>query len=311
VPPKNQITPQIRSDLIDWLDSESLHWSGLLDEDDFLARLYDLRALPSTDTRRSQYPTAAEDIHQHRVRNADWDADWVFQDPRFNLRHCPDEAFLNFLELTVQPSVRRDPQVAKRMVGAFNGALRPLGLEIAESRRVGESVHYSTRRVGGHHSPLQVAVVTPDLRDSGVLAEQLQRLQRDLDADPAAAIAHCKELLESQCKLILDGAGVPFRDRDDLPALYAATSRALAIHHEAVVGDTRASEAVRGAMRSLQSLVQNVAEARNSMGTGHGRKVRSPAGRRHARLVFNATVAISEFLADSWSSRADAEVAQL
>jgi hypothetical protein len=42
------------------------HWSGDLDEPDFLARLYPLEKMPSTGRR---YDTTGRDIFQHRVLN--------------------------------------------------------------------------------------------------------------------------------------------------------------------------------------------------------------------------------------------------
>jgi len=47
--------------------------------------------LPSTD-RRPRYPTAREDICQHRLNNDDWDDDWIFEDPQFGLLDGPESA---------------------------------------------------------------------------------------------------------------------------------------------------------------------------------------------------------------------------
>jgi hypothetical protein len=65
--------------------------SGRPDEGDFLAPLYDLTSIPSTDYRMHN---AAGDIHQHRVSLQDWDEDWVFYDSRINLIRVSDEEFL-------------------------------------------------------------------------------------------------------------------------------------------------------------------------------------------------------------------------
>lgn len=299
----NKITYQQRADLIDWLAGSPFHWAGGQEEDAFLGRLFDLKSLPTTDSRRGQFPTAAEDIWQHRVRNTDWDDDWVFDDPRFNLRHVDDETFLRFLEQTVTPRARPDATEAATLVDAYNQVLQRSGWELAEApeRRVGDRAHYRATALGGVHSPSRVNVAPPDLREGSVLAEQLQRLRRDLLADPSAAIGHCKELLESQCKLVLDAVGESYSDRDDLPKLYGMASRALGIHGEAVPGSSRASDAVRTMLRSLATAVQSISEVRNTIGTGHGRGAHSPAERRHARFVFNATVTIAEFVADTWA----------
>src|SRR5687768_14906017 len=77
-------------------------WCGDLDEVEFLRRLYDLNALPTTDNR---FDDAEADIIQHRVANLDWDDGWVFSDDRFELRAGSDKVFLNFLAETVHPDV--------------------------------------------------------------------------------------------------------------------------------------------------------------------------------------------------------------
>jgi hypothetical protein len=305
MPIRNRITARTRSDLIDWLSSGPHHWAGAENEDAFLGRLFDLRSLPTTDSRRTQYPTAAEDIWQHRVNNSDWADDWVFTDPRFNIRHDSDERFLNFIVATVQVRVREDPEAAAELIQIYNASLQADGFEIVETRRVGGLVYYGYQRTSGMNSPTTVDIAPIDVRDTAVLQLQLARLKRDIDTDPPAAIAHCKELLESQCKLVLSDLGVAYNERDDLPQLYRAASTALGIHADSIPENRRASDSVKGILRALQSVVQNVAEARNAMGTGHGRESESPAKRRHARLVFNATVTIAEFVADTWSVRAE------
>lgn len=60
----------------------------------FLVAYYDLKALPSTDSR---FTDASGDIWQHAVSDEDWDVDWVFFDKRFNLLNGSSEPFLRFL----------------------------------------------------------------------------------------------------------------------------------------------------------------------------------------------------------------------
>ena len=97
--PISEIT---RRAIIDELSLSKISWSGRLEEPEFLARLYRLKEFPSSDGR---FKDAAGDIWQHRVRNYDWDDDWVFYDPRFSLME-DDEEFLRFLAETVHPVVR-------------------------------------------------------------------------------------------------------------------------------------------------------------------------------------------------------------
>ncbi len=90
-----KITQVTRRDIVDAILAERVNWSGRLEEPEFLSRLFDLGALPSTDNRFSD---AAGDIWQHRINNLfDWDDDWVFYDQRFNLMNSDDDIFLRFL----------------------------------------------------------------------------------------------------------------------------------------------------------------------------------------------------------------------
>lgn len=64
------ITHVTRRKIFDTISLSKVLWEGRLEEPDFLARIYDLDSMPSTDSR---YKSAAGDIWQHRVNNPqDW-----------------------------------------------------------------------------------------------------------------------------------------------------------------------------------------------------------------------------------------------
>lgn len=138
------ISEVTRRAIFDYL-SVGPQWSGRLPEHDFLGRLYDLKRMPSTD-HRPEYNNAAKDIAQHRVRNFDWPADWVFTDERFDLLFGPDDAFLKFLVETVHPVVREDATECESMVREFNSALAIDGWEIYPVRDISGRLIYSYRR---------------------------------------------------------------------------------------------------------------------------------------------------------------------
>src|SRR4029453_12067973 len=79
----NKITDTTRRKIIDSFVLEATPWSGWLGEAEFLSRIFDLNAIPSTDSR---FSNAYHDIQQHRDRNNDWGDDYLFTDPRFGLR---------------------------------------------------------------------------------------------------------------------------------------------------------------------------------------------------------------------------------
>ena len=119
---KGDLSREVRQNIIDGLRLENVRWSGRLEEVEFLQRLYDLNALPSTDSR---FKDAAGDIWQHRVNNPlDWDDDWVYGDDRFSLLDGPTETFLRFLAETVHPVVRPDRNEVLKLVQHFNDQLQ-------------------------------------------------------------------------------------------------------------------------------------------------------------------------------------------
>lgn len=107
--------------------SSDLPWFGALEELDFLYRLFDLEAMPSTDHRQKN---AFGDIYQHRVMNpGDWDDDWIFSDSRFGLTDGEDEAKLNFIAETLHPEVRPEAD-SERLVRRLNAAIVRDGWEL-------------------------------------------------------------------------------------------------------------------------------------------------------------------------------------
>jgi hypothetical protein len=142
----NEISELTRRAIIDFITTSGMDWAGRLPEDDFLARLFDLSAMPSTDYRMSN---AAGDIHQHRVNWRDWQSDWVFYDRRFNLLRAPDEEFLRFLCETVHPVVRPDPESAREVVGAYNRELSADGWTLVEAKYMSGKPIFAPQRIGG------------------------------------------------------------------------------------------------------------------------------------------------------------------
>lgn len=127
-------------------------WWGRLDEVTFLARLYDLDALKSTDP---PYRTAREDIRQHRLNNLDYPDDWVFSDPRFDLE-TSDEKLLAFLAETLHPTVRSDASEVDRLRTAYNRLLRRDRKEIYQTGSLSGRPVFS----GGSAIPRNVQTAT-------------------------------------------------------------------------------------------------------------------------------------------------------
>jgi AbiJ N-terminal domain 3/Predicted nucleotide-binding protein containing TIR-like domain len=138
----NSITQVTRRKIMDLFLTLGYNWSGRLDEVAFLARIYDLNKMPSTDSR---YKNAYGDIHQHRVNNADWTDDYPFVDSRFNLLHGSDADLLRFLTETLHPVVRESEEAAQ-MVERLNKVLRPDGFEFVPVDEISGEPVYGTAR---------------------------------------------------------------------------------------------------------------------------------------------------------------------
>jgi len=141
----NEISEVTRRAVVDFLVASETDWAGRLGEDDFLARLYDLTAMPSTDYR---FKNAAGDIWKHRIMNFDWNVDWVFYDARFNLLWAPDAEFLRFLCETVHPVVRPDSDAARSLVASYNRELAADGWSLVEAKQISGKPVFAAQKVG-------------------------------------------------------------------------------------------------------------------------------------------------------------------
>jgi len=168
----NEITEVTRRNIIDYLIASGASWAGRLPEDEFLARLYDLTTLPSTDHRISN---AAGDIRQHRLNWSDWPDDWVFYDPRFNLLRSSDESFLRFLCETIHPVVCPDSAEAWEMAKIYSTELQADGWRIVEGKQISGHPIFVAERIHGRTDIFEESTGWPKVD------RQLQEVRMRLD----------------------------------------------------------------------------------------------------------------------------------
>jgi hypothetical protein len=305
--PTRQITPLTRREIFDYVLTDGGPWWGKYDEIKFLARLYNLDDLPTTDTRVQLFPNARADIQQHRYNNDDWENDYVFWDERFQLAAGPDEVLLEFLAQMVHPVVQPDTVRAREIVDRLNELLAPDGWMLNPHKQVSGRPIYAPARTGTGAGPaVGFAHETAARIDSAHISQQLTRMEGAVDTDPELAIGTAKEFVESVCKTILDERDVDYDKKDDLPGLVKKATKALNLTADDISETAKAAATIKKMLSNLGTIVQGSAELRNAYGTGHGKsksQATSALTPRHARLAVGAAATLGVFLYETHEAR--------
>ena len=299
---KAEIRKQTRQNIIDGLRLDNVFWSGKLDDVAFLARIYELQALPSFDTR---YQDAAGDIYQHRINNLDWPDDWVFDDSRFQLCDGPDEVFLRFLCETVHPVVRPDKDAAIKLAAQYNDQLQRDGWSLIEEERIAGRPRFVACRAGlAGRRAVSRAKTVADALDAGWMQREIMRLEAAVETDPSLAIGTAKELVESCCKSILSRQNVEVPKSATLPELTKLLTKELKLVPEGISDEAKGADTIKLLLRNLVTITQYLTELRSLYGSGHGRdgnyRGLEP---RHARLAVGAAVAFIDFVSETYHQR--------
>ncbi|WP_207423734.1 abortive infection family protein [Desertivirga brevis] len=274
---KNFNTPRITKDtrqkIADAIISQGLAYNGKVKQADFLNRLYDLREMPSTDS-RPQYNNAYKDIHQHADMNPqDWDEGWVFTDERLNLMHCSDEEYLNFLHLTVLPILRENDGSAQELVIIYNKYLNKYGFGMAKEKETKDGAPIFSI---GPLDMLQNVQATKSVElkkylDSDYVHKKIDLMNQAANEDTDVAIGTGKELLETICKSILKQKNIA-ADKDwTLPQLLKNTTASIDLKPKGVENPDNAERSIKQILGGVSSIVQGMTELRNSYGSGHGK----------------------------------------
>jgi hypothetical protein len=165
---------------------------------------------------------------------------------------------------------------------------------------------------------LELSVPPPVDHPARALADYLQAsgsatcredFARALDAistDPGSAVGLACTTMESICKAILDGLGVPFPSDESLQSLMKEVAKKLNLSP-----DAHADEDIKRVLGGLANVAAGLAVLRTKYSTFHGKGQRQyRLGTRHARLAINSLAAAGQFLLETYvEQRKDHEAA--
>jgi hypothetical protein len=267
---KNIITDVTRRQIADEMSLNNLWYHGNSTEPDFLARLFDLKRLPSKDYR---YTNAYDDIYQHMVNNTDWDSDWLYNDPRINLSYCDDDTYLKFLALTIHPRVRTDTDEIHKLVEIYNKHLDNDGFEVIQTDEIsGKPIFTGHQKVIGQAGLLAKKIEIKKYLNTEYVNGKIDIMNGTVRKDTDLAIGTAKELLETTCKSILKQKKVVVDSNWTLPQLLKATTNALDFTPKEAANPENAERSIKQILGGISSIVHGVSELRNSYGTGHGKE---------------------------------------
>lgn len=118
-------------------------------------------------------------------------------------------------------------------------------------------------------------------------------------SDPAGAITSARTLIETVCKHILDGLGVNYSDKDDLPKLYRLAADSLKLSPS-----QHTEQVFRQILGGCQTVVEGLGALRNRLSDAHGTgKAGVRPAPRHAELAVNLAGSMATFLLATWEAK--------
>jgi len=310
----NTISEVTRRKIFDYFRLNQIDWAGKRGELEFLATLYDLHKLPTSDYRINQYPTAYEDIQQHRMMNDDWGCGpyWVFTDTRFNLLRCDDDVFLKFLCEILhptswidtrskypwdEPEKNGESQGAYALQVAMNTFLFIDGWEIFVDEYISSEPLFSYRKCSAKNIALERAKGMPEAIDSAYISKQISRLSDTVDQDPEAAIGAAKDFLETICKSIIAERGEAISPKADFGELHSAARSLLKLLPSRIDNSDRGNKAMNKFLQGIGGMLSGIIDLRNLYGSGHGKNSNSIGlDVKHAHLVVSVATALGRFM---------------
>ena len=168
------------------------------------------------------------------------------------------------------------------------------------------AVYHLAYHKGGSVVALGATAVGKTLQDiihahdlSGLQTE-FDRIYRNVDSDPAAAVTASCALLESLFKIYIEEQGQPLPADQTLKPLWKVVRKDLKLDPSAVE-----DEDLKTILGGLAATVEGIGSLRTHKGSAHGRgnKVYKIEP-RHARFAAHAAMTVASFIVEVWSKNA-------
>lgn len=203
---------------------------------------------------------------------------------------------------------RTDRAQVGRLLRVYEGVLLSCGDNAEHDKLVQmlerDGINYDKGRLrlrGGVRAADRLSVIAEG-EDQSYLAAQLTVIHDNIETNPTLAIGTAKELVETTCHTLLRRLGEEPANKPDLQRLVKLVTTELKLTPNGVEDDKRGRDSIVKTLGAMSTVVQGLAELRNTYGTGHGKhgqfKGLQP---RHARLAEGAASTVSTFLIETWA----------
>ena len=146
--------------------------------------------------------------------------------------------------------------------------------------------------------------IAENLKDkfsSAYISTQIDLMLQMQKQNPTEAIGKAKELIESCCKTILELSDIEHDKKWDIVKLVDETTKLLKVTPKYITDETSEYGAIKAILGNLKAIAANVAQLRNSYGSGHGKGANYKGlEERHAKLAIGSSMTLVNFLWDSY-----------
>ncbi len=110
------------------------------------------------------------------------------------------------------------------------------------------------------------------------IGEQIEGIEQAVVDNPALAFDLAKVLIETICKVVLDGLPVSYKEDDDLPKLFNSVKQHLSFLPATASTASKVRKSIEKTLNGLSTAIQGVCELRNQCGfASHGSGCPRPA----------------------------------